>query len=245
MILYKLSQHDQLYHLWCDLGIRNLSVAHVDFHCDMRGLLVDRERSLAWRIPEIRKTLDEGNYLRYAIFDGIVNAVTWIHDLPGGRLYDVHTVKYTTDLLARRYRRLQASQQALELPYREVLIKNWPGPEKGQWLDIDWDVFADGSLPLAEIYARVERFFDKALAIEPSGVSVCYSPYHSHDSRNAYDAFTERLAKLYDAQIKTLPYTPGSNEIPLKMKVIPTPIYNGLQRVYHAGRLQLKRWSFQ
>jgi len=35
-------EHSQLYDVWLERGYRNLSVCHEDFHCDMRGLLINR-----------------------------------------------------------------------------------------------------------------------------------------------------------------------------------------------------------
>ncbi len=42
-VIYVIERHDQLLQLWRSQNIKNLRVVHVDFHCDMRGLLVDRQ----------------------------------------------------------------------------------------------------------------------------------------------------------------------------------------------------------
>lgn len=245
MKIYKIDQHDQLLHLWRELGLRNLHVVHVDFHCDMRGLLVDIDRQVGWRIPEVRQTLDEGNFLRYAIFEGNVAGVSWVHGTPGGRLYDVHTVKYTSDLSALPYRRLQRSQVPQPLRYEELEMQHWQGVCDGDFLDVDWDTFADRSLPAEQIERRVEAFLAKPLDSQLSGVSVCYSPHHSHPTRERYDRFVESLAERFSAEIETRVYQQGSNELPWRMKLIPKPIYDNLQAVYHGGRLALKRCGIQ
>ncbi len=90
-------EHLQIFDLWRERGERGLYLAHVDFHCDMRGLLVDRRRGTARlldeRDPRIR-VVDSGNFLAHAAASGIVDSVRWIHDRHGGRRYDVGTVKY-------------------------------------------------------------------------------------------------------------------------------------------------------
>lgn len=220
-------------------------MVHVDFHCDMRGLLVDRKLQRAWQVPDVRQTLDEGNYLRYAIFEGVVSSVTWVHGTPGGRLYDVHTVKYTTDLSNWFRRRESSDAGSIELPYAQVEMSDWPGIQGPAFLDIDWDTFADQSLPRSEIDQRVAQFLEKPLGEELSGVSVCYSQHHSHDTRDQYESFVHEMANRLNAEIVRVPYVEGSNELPLKMKVIPKPIYSLLQHNYHSMRLGIKRLAYK
>lgn len=245
MKLYAFDQHDQLLHIWREIGATSLNVVHVDFHCDMRGLLVDRERQQGWQIPEVRQTLDEGNYLRYAIFEGIVSSVTWVHGTPGGRLYDVHTVKYTSDWSSRFNQQAINESAPIPLPYQEVEMSQWPGIEGPAFLDIDWDTFADLSLPKSEIDQRVQQFLEKPLGNELLGVAICYSQHHSHDTRAQYNSFVRQMAERLEAEIVTVPYVEGSNELPMKMKMIPKPIYTVLQRNYHSMRLGLKRLGIQ
>jgi hypothetical protein len=79
-------EHDQVYEIWRQRGLRNLRVTHVDFHCDMRGLLIDRPRQQAYFIgaPAARR-VDPGNFLAHAIMEGTVSALRWVHGPYGGR----------------------------------------------------------------------------------------------------------------------------------------------------------------
>jgi len=124
-------------------------------------------------------------------------------------------------------------------------MQDWQGVSEGDFLDIDWDTFADSSLPEDEIESRVEAFLAKHLDAPLSGISVCFSPHHSHPTRERYDRFVESLAERFSAEIETRVYQQGSNELPWRMKVIPKPIYDGLQTIYHGGRLRLKRCGIQ
>lgn len=245
MKLFVIDQHDQLIHIWRELKLKNLDVVHVDFHCDMRGLLVDRENQCGWEISEVRKTLDEGNYLRYAIFEGIVKAITWVHGVPGGRLYDVHTVKYTSDLLSRRYRRTVRDNRALPLSYQVFTMEDWTGVDRRVFLDIDWDTFADCSLPIDEIERRVDQFLSKPIAKELDGICICYSPYHSHPSDKLFHDFVAQVAARFGAEIERRKYIPGSNELPWTKRIVPRRIYDALQGVYHRFRLGMKRVGIQ
>ena len=222
-----------------------MEVVHVDFHCDMRGLLVDRDQQLGWQIPEIRSTLDEGNYLRYAIFENIVNGVTWVHGSPGGRLYDVHTVKYTSDWSSRFHRKAVSKVAGKKIHFDVQEMNSWQGIQDRVFLDIDWDTFADQSLNESDIDRRVNEFLDKPMTTDLVGIAVCYSTHHSLDSRPAYERFVDKLAERFQATIERGEYEVGSNELPLRMKLIPPAIYTGLQRPYHQMRLGLKRIGLQ
>ena len=241
MKLYAIDQHDQLLHIWRELNASNLHVVHVDFHCDMRGLLVDRKRQLGWKISEVRSTLDEGNYLRYGIFEDIVDGVTWVHGTPGGRMCDFHTLKYSTDWSTRFHRKEMDAQKPKPLRYEVSTMGEWQGTDEQVFLDIDWDTFADQSLPVTEIDSRVEEFLSKPIGPNLRGIAVCYSRHHSHDTRERYDAFVSRLAEKFGAEVEKVEYVEGSNVIPLRMKLIPPKIYSALQSIYHGFRLFLKR----
>ena len=48
--VYVGDEHDQVLALWRRRGPFSLRVLHLDFHCDMRGLLIDRRAGRAYRI---------------------------------------------------------------------------------------------------------------------------------------------------------------------------------------------------
>jgi hypothetical protein len=81
--IYLMERHDQLMDVWRQLNLRDAHVVHLDFHCDMRGLLVDAQASRAYRITVRSPDLDEGNFITHAIFEGRVSRLRW---KPGGRL---------------------------------------------------------------------------------------------------------------------------------------------------------------
>ena len=98
-------EHSQVYEIWRDRGQRGLRLSHVDFHCDMRGLLIDRPRARAYLIDGVEPrvaVVDSGNFIAHAIMEGIVSSIRWVHDTHGGRRYDSPGVKYEST--SRRFR---------------------------------------------------------------------------------------------------------------------------------------------
>jgi len=142
--LYVMERHDQLLDVWRELDADNLGVAHLDFHCDMRGLLVDGAAGLAhlpvWGLPP----LDEGNFIGHALVEGRIAAIRWVHDLPGGRRDDVNGVRLASDLTLRLNPFARRRHQAVGRPfgYATITLDRWRGLEPGEFLDIDWDLFA-------------------------------------------------------------------------------------------------------
>jgi hypothetical protein len=223
MNLHVIERHHQLLEIWRQEGRRSLSVVHVDFHCDLRGLLIDRSQQLAYRIRDVREGLDEGNFLRHAIEQGIVTSVRWVHGTPGGRRFDVNTVKYWTDVTAMPHRwALAVTRRApFGLRYEVQTMDQWNGLAGGEFLDIDWDTFAEKNLPPDEIGRRVEEFLAKDLSRPPCGVAACYSPFHSQPSRDAFRSFVDRLARDLSAQVIDVPYTPRpERNLPWRRRVI-------------------------
>lgn len=75
----------------------------MDFHCDMRGLLIDRGTScfVNRHIPHVYR-LDSGSYLALAVMNGMVPSIHWIYDDFGGRTYDfLHCLKFKSDFSSR------------------------------------------------------------------------------------------------------------------------------------------------
>ncbi len=83
-VIYVIERHDQRLQLWRSQNINNLRVVHVDFHCDMRGLLVDHQAQQVYRIGDMGRGVDQGNFLTHAIIEGRVQSIRWIHRIPGG-----------------------------------------------------------------------------------------------------------------------------------------------------------------
>ncbi|MEM9412407.1 MAG: hypothetical protein AAGA30_14935 [Planctomycetota bacterium] len=242
-IVYAIEHHHQLLDIWKERSLRQLNVAHVDFHCDMRGLFIDRRTDTAAWIHGADSTVDEGNFLAHAVMNGQVSQLIWVHDIPGGRAYDVGGVMFETDL----GRWLPWNRVATRLAkptklnsFQTTPIRRWAGPSRSQWLDIDWDTFAGHDLLADSINTRTEYFLSKLKKsrFPRENVSVCYSPGFSHDSRKQYERFIESIAKLLDADVEQIPFvetTPPPNNsikriLPRQMKLVVRRSYIGIQR---------------
>jgi hypothetical protein len=202
-------EHSQVYETWRERQQTGLTVTHIDFHCDMRGFLIDRRRGLISLLDSFAspgKDVDSGNYLGHAALEGIAPKVRWIHDVHGGRRYDAGTVKYTTDLSIRAKKLLGRIPQGAEAPidFDVLTFDQWDGDISGHQLDIDWDGLA--SIDYDRSYARrvTEEFLAREFAV-PETTFVAYSPGYSDPDRSLYEAFVERLADKFSADVKRLP----------------------------------------
>jgi hypothetical protein len=245
-ILYVAERHDQVLSLWRAQETRSLRVLHLDFHCDMRGLLVDRIHQRAYRYWNRYQAPDFGNFLAHAILDGHVQAVRWVHDMHGGRQYDVGTVKYTTDLTALPHRLLLAinGDHGTDVNYEVIQYSDWTGLLEGEHLDIDWDFFASTDYPADTIGERAQAFLERDFPIVPPQTSICYSPDYSHPSRDLFWRFINSLADIFQAEVKELePEPSGQATEPMSFyrRWLPAPLYHSARRKYHDLILGLKR----
>jgi hypothetical protein len=199
-------EHSQLYDLWLERGDRNLAVCHVDFHCDMRGLLIDRRLGQACfvdrHIPYIHR-LDSGSYLSHAIMNGIVAKLRWVHDDFGGRTYDyLHCVKYETDFSALPYR-LLGRKQCMPITYAEHTFADWNGPQPGEHLDIDWDGIAFAGYDEHHIRRLMAEILDRDF--EPQSIFMARSPVYCHPDKNLFEEFIVGLEKKFNVQAVRMP----------------------------------------
>lgn len=207
-------EHHQVYDTWCERGLSGLRVAHVDFHCDMRGLVINRRRQVAYfpGSAEVPRR-DSGNFLGVALMEGRVSAVSWIHARHGGRRYDAGTVKYERDLSALRHRigRRRQLESERSIVFQEMTFDAWDGVCPGEHLDIDWDGLA--SIDYADTYARclIEGFLGRAFAVIPATTFLVYSPGYSNPDRALFEEFVERLSAKFAARVTRLP----APELPL------------------------------
>ncbi|NEO73723.1 UPF0489 family protein [Moorena sp. SIO3H5] len=239
--LYVIEKHDQLLSIWRRQNATNLRVVHLDFHCDMRGLLIDRRAQRAYPIDDIRKGVDVGNFLTHAILEGRVQRVRWVHDLPGGRQHDVGTVKYESDWSVQltRWRLAQQGQVGIPLTYEVMTFPEWSGLEAGEFLDIDWDVFACKEYPAETVEARIEAFFERNFTCVPEQISVCYSPRFSHQTQPQFERTIQRLAGMFQAKIERLPAPPPPPPKTYK-KFLPPIFYDTLRTGYYQSQLWLR-----
>lgn len=209
-------EHSQIYDLWRERGSRGLRIAHVDFHCDMRGLLIDRRRGVAWRIDagdRRNAVVDSGNFLAHAIAEGIVTSVRWVHDDHGGRRYDVGTVKYESDLTALPHRLLHRLRGEREVPLRfeEISLARWDGMGEDEQLDVDWDGLASIDYSDERIRRLTEAFLARDFAPAPALAYLVHSPGYSSSDRGLFERFAEHLAGKLGASIRRLPAPAASS----------------------------------
>lgn len=242
--IYVAEQHDQLLTLWREQKASCMNLLHLDFHCDMRGMLIDRKAERAYRIWDFHDGVDEGNFLAQAVFEGYVKSVRWVHDEPGGRAYDVGTVKYESDLSALLHRFVIAlrGREGVPIRYSVVSYPEWDGLAGDECLDIDWDFFASQEYSADSIQGRVEAFLGLEFHRTPKEIYVSYSPGYCHPSRDLFQYFVTDLARLFRADVVEL--QPGNVvpvERPLSIRYIPAPLLRLARQIYHSMSLGLRR----
>jgi len=243
--IYVAEHHDQLLDLWREQDARSLKLLHLDFHCDMRGLLVDRKAKLAFRTPDfISRAPEAGNFLTHAVLEGRVRSICWIHDEPGGRREDVCTVKYESDLTALPFRLLNivTGRRGIPVDYDEVLFREWSGLLDGEVLGIDWDFFACKAYPVDTIQSRAESFLNLKFRTIPKQVFVCYSPEYCHPSREQFRQFVSTLARLFQTEVIQLKAVPVSaSERSSLRRYMPAPCLRWCRILYCGAVSSLRR----
>lgn len=242
--IFVVEYHDQVLKLWQEQGLTSLDVLHLDFHCDLRGLLIDRDQQHAYRIWDRHPDLDEGNFLTHAVISGIVTGIRWVHDIPGGREYDLKSVKYKSDLTAWVHRLVFGlrSESGIPIRYEVVPETNWGGMHRGELLDIDWDFFASKEYPVDSIEERVARFFSKSFEYPPERIYVCYSPEYAHPTRELFRSFVNDLANRFHGHVVDVPSTcrssPDASQGENRAK---SALYVTARDIYHRLGLTLRK----
>ena len=52
--IFVFQEHHELLFFWKEHGIHDIKLWHFDAHCDMHGLLVDRQNSLGMILPDLK-----------------------------------------------------------------------------------------------------------------------------------------------------------------------------------------------
>lgn len=205
-ILFVAEEHGPLYDLWQEGGCRNLSVCHVDFHCDMRGLLIDRRHGRArfvWQSDPFMNRIDSGSFLAHAVMNGFVTNLRWVHDEFVGRSHDrLYCVKYESDLSALPFRIL-GGKNWVPLNFVEQTFAKWEGPRPGEYLSLDWDGLAFSAYQEDRIRELMSEILDREFT--PAGVFVAHSIEYCHPERALFDEFITRLEKKFATQAVRLP----------------------------------------
>lgn len=198
-------EHSSLLDLWQERDERSLSVCHVDFHCDMRGLLIDRPRGRArfvWQCDPYMRRIDSGSFLAHAIMQGIVAELNWVHDDFGGRNYDdLYCVKYEKDLSAKPF--MLKKKSWVYFSYKETTFNEWKGPQEGEFLSIDWDGLAFAEYEDQHINRLISNFLAHELKSEC--VFVSHSPEYSNPDISLFDNFIKLLEKKLNTKAVFLP----------------------------------------
>ena len=156
-IIYSIDSHEQALEIWRNNGTRDAKLLHVDFHCDQRGLLVNRKTQCAFKIWTRFPEVDEGNYLKHAVLEGIISGIRWVHDNPGGRKDDIKSVKYESDPSAFIHRVALAwrGEKGMPIEWEVLPAAQWQGIKLGEILDLDWDYFAAKEYRADSIQGRI------------------------------------------------------------------------------------------
>ena len=240
--LYVIDSHEQALNIWREQQLTNAKLLHVDFHCDQRGLLVNRKKDQAYPIWTRFQKVDEGNFLKHAIVEGIIGSVRWVHDIPGGRQHDIKTLKYHTDFSAFIHRIFHLFNRTPEIPYRlqTCLATQWNQVQPGEILDIDWDFFAAKEYSIESIPRRIEFFFNREFTVAPSQIIICHSPEYCHPTEALFEQFVERVKNQFSADLIRLPKTfiPRTTRSTSKLK---NALRIRARKLYHVTNLSLRR----
>jgi hypothetical protein len=235
--LFVADEHSPLYDLWRERGDRDLSVCHVDFHCDMRGLLIDKRRGRAryvWQSDPYMNRLDSGSFLAHAVMKGMVSRLRWVHDEFAGRKYDdLYCVKYETDCTSLPFR-LAGKRKWVPLDFSEHTFDDWGGPRPGEYLSLDWDGFAFVDYDEAHIRRLTTEFLK--YEFRPESVFVSSSPEYCHPDKALFDEFIGALEKKFRTQAVRLPSRQHAPLAPSR----PWIIYHGIE--YRILRL-MRKWG--
>lgn len=215
--IYLFQEHQELLPFWREHGIREINLWHFDAHCDMHGLLVDRRNAYGRILPGL-ENLDCGNFISFAVKEGIVKEITWIYDQYGGREKDSSHVKYSSDLsavpfLIKDYFR-PAPKHALQYNVMDFNdIRRLETGENGH-LDIDWDVFALKDKPENERDRTINAFLDIDFATVPSHIYVTYSADYVSPTRKEFTDFVGKLQRKFEASVVECAYPEVHDAVP-------------------------------
>lgn len=221
--IYVADNHEQVYPIWQKHKIKSAKLTHLDFHCDMRGIMIDRKAGLAFFTSERETTfVDRGNFLAHAIMNGMISDIRWVHGPRGGRAYDVGpVVSYETDMMAslHRYKHKRSGRNEVSLKFQQCLLKDWEGLQKGEQLDLDWDAFASVEYDAAHREELIKAFFAKDFKFIPEITTLVYSPGYSDPDRSLFERFTKQLADKFGAEIIQIEKAPLNTQGESKSKL--------------------------
>jgi len=208
-VIYVCEQHDAVLELWRRQELRGIRLAHLDFHDDLRGLLIHLRQRHAYAIGALARgaaAVDAGNFLAHAVLDRRLEQIRWVHDQCGGRAWDAGIVRYSSDLFGWPHRLRHALRGGSQVPltFDEILLEDWGGLEMGERLSVDWDCFASILQDEAGIGARVESFLQRLSKEIPPDTYVAYSPEYSRPTLEAFKRLVAALAAHFGQPVEWL-----------------------------------------
>lgn len=243
-LIYTMERHHEVLFQWREQDATSLRVVHLDFHCDMRGMLVDRAAGRAYRIRDRFSELDQGNFLAHAVLEHRIDELRWVHDVPGGRADDIGTVKLESDLTALPHRLLLRLRggEGIPLSYEIVTSTEWQGLREGEVLDIDWDYFTCKDYSIDSIPARIDAFWRSVGDVVPDLTYICYSPEYSHPSRELFAEFVGQLADRFGSSVieREQPIEVAGPHQRAARGLVPDSVYELGRSAYHSASKALK-----
>lgn len=197
-----LEAHDDLYYYWRDNNISGVELVHIDPHCDLHGALIHTGKN--YMVHTLSDHIHEGNFLTYAVKEGMVKSIKWVFDEYGNRIYDDTTVKFDTDFSSRlpsKKAKLQNSPQ-FPLNYSRVPYENWDGFTANEQLSLDWDFFAFQEKDEDNIAQECKYFQEKEWGNIPDMIYICYSHDYVHASAVLFCEFIDKLSKQFNAEVE-------------------------------------------
>lgn len=214
-MIYVCEHHDSVLRLWRDRDFKGIALAHVDFHDDLRGLLIDRKTGRALSSRALGRgddPPDAGNFLAHGVIEGRLKSVNWVHDTIGGRAWDMGIVRYADDWTAwpRRLFGTFSGGNTHRLEFHESLLRDWHGLMPGERLSLDWDCFASILQDARGIGGRVQMFLERLGPHVPEDSYIALSPEYSRPGLDAFNELIAELARRFDQSVHWV--DPGLSE---------------------------------
>ncbi len=207
-----LEAHDDLYYYWRDNNISDVELVHIDPHCDLHGALIHTSKN--YLVHTLNDHVHEGNFLTYAVKEGMVNSIRWVFDEYGNRTYDSTTVKFDTDFSSKLPHRKDKLEKLPQYPitYSRIPYKEWSGFTPNEHLSLDWDFFAFDEKDGTNIEQECINFQNREWDNIPDMIYICYSHNYVHASCVLFNEFIHKLSQKFDAEIEY--YRPKKPEWP-------------------------------
>ena len=198
-----MEHHDDLYHYWKIRKMSNIHLVHMDPHCDLYTAFIHQSDQYCFQTKNNAMHVHEGNFLVFALKEGITNKIKWVYDEYGARKYDSFAVKFETDFTGKLALIKAFFKKPIKYPIDFTIqeYKDWQGPLEGEHLSLDWDFFAFRVKDENNILKECQKFIERNWDIIPEYTYVCYSQKYVHSSVISFWEFVESLSKVFGAEL--------------------------------------------